>query len=307
MKPDEAKTINTSRAEKKSLKYVNGKLCCPFLRLHNFSNLFSQMTFVKKTICWIIQRTLFFDGRPTNLRPSLIWDISTIPRNPIRPKSPRKNLFSQISSSYHAKKNPETWYDLLFAAWAFIFMAVHFSRRDDCFSFSVKFTFLFTFLFPNTISLLQNDENGARRKVKMSSNVMSDCVKTALKGAEKLRNPRRCSVTKCVVKSFLLLCFCWDPSIHFYFALSLFVSCAASSSLDADEKLFLLCVRNFRLRRRHHNTLFNMFWWYCQSLVVITSETSPATAAKSGLINTKHLLIWELSQIPRASPRAVHL
>lgn len=160
------------------------------------------MAFVKKTICWIIQDPYFLmDALQTfshhsskTFQPSL--EILFGPKAP-------KNLFTQISS-YHAKKNPETWYDLLFAAWAFIFMAVHFSRRDDCFSFSVKFTFLFTFLFPNTISLLQNDENGARRKVKMSSNVMSDCVKTALKGAEKLRNPRRCSVTKCVVKSFLL-------------------------------------------------------------------------------------------------------
>lgn len=178
------------------------------------------------------------------------------------PKAP-KNLFSQISS-YHAKIRILKL-DMIYCLLPELSFSWLYTFRDETTAFVfVKFTFLFTF------SLLQNDENGARRKVKMSSNVMSDCAKTALKGAEKLRNPRRCSVTKGVVKSFLLLCLCWDPSIHFYFSLSLFVSCAASSSLDADEKLFLLYVRNFRLRRRHHNTLFNMFWWYCQSFWLLS-------------------------------------
>lgn len=154
--------------------------------------------------------------------------------HPSKSNSARKPQKKSFQSNFfflpRQNKNSETWYDLLFAAWAFSFMALHFSRRDDCFRFR-KIYFLFTF------SLLQNDENGARRKVKMSSNVMSDCAKTALKGAEKLRNPRRCSVTKCVVKSFLLLCLCWDPSIPLLFL-----------------TFFICLVRCFFLARRWRET-----------------------------------------------------
>lgn len=228
---------------------------------------------------------------------------------------------------------------------ASLYSQEHFTFR--AFSFEIFIYFPFHTQFP----LRKKKRKKGGEEVKMSSSVVSTCVRLALMwsrcvtwdtvkkrfwtkpsddGMEmwyfmKLKKinllPSYQQMTlvdknmrKYARKSFLFSCRCW-----FFSPLSLFVSCAdyffllrAWLLLTLTSCRFLfhrlrnvawttnfpsccrrkLCAFILRRHRRRYNTLFNTFWWYCRSLVVITSEiSSPVTAAKSGLMNTQRLLI----------------
>lgn len=155
---NEAKTINTSRTEKKFFKIFWRKIALSISQIAQFLISFSQEAFVNGRNLLNNSWTLFFDGRPTKLRPSLIWDISTIPRNPIRPESPKKNLFSQISSSYHAKIRILKL-DMIYCLLPELSVSWLYTFRDETTAFVfVKFTFYLLFLFYKTTRTAQEEK-----------------------------------------------------------------------------------------------------------------------------------------------------
>lgn len=83
--------------------------------------------------------------------------------------------------------------------------------------------------------------------------------------------------------------------------------CLSFQRISRKENMIFPFSFMFKVVRRSHNILFNMLCWYCRSSLVITSEISPVTGAKSGLMKRERLLISVWHQIQRASPRAVLL
>lgn len=219
----------------------------------------------------------------------------------------------------------EIWYDAGYDL-LLLLLEVTFPKEENflilLFLLFVKFTFIYTISFNKTT------------KVKMSSNVMSgNSFKRTSWSLRNLRQQRNVSKHGRSTKNehrnhlyFRVVCLlCADirllssssPLFAPFSGLNFLPSIEISASLkektlplpfipvmkkEGGEYDFSIFVRVQR-----HNILFNMLYWYCRSSLVITSEISPVTVAKSGLMKREHLLISVWHQIQRASPRAVHL